>query len=96
MVSYIIEELTAFVDNVIFIPIEFLDWECLTIGALGWGQVQITDSNRIMVNPQNSRISWMIEFCNTMLEFYPRELAKIDKRIEYFKRIRAKWERRVD
>ena len=28
------------VTNVIFVPIEFLGWDCLTIGALGWGQIQ--------------------------------------------------------
>jgi len=36
----------------------------------------------------------MIEFCDTMLEFYPKEIAKIDSRIERFKRVREAWEKR--
>ena len=36
MVTYEIEGLRAVVEQVTFVPIEFLDWGCLTIGALGW------------------------------------------------------------
>ena len=96
MVAYDIEDLQAVIEHVTFVPIEFLGWDCLTIGALGWGQIQIANSNRITVNPQYSRKSWMIEFCDTMLEFYPKEIAKIDSRIERFKKIREEWERRPD
>ncbi|HUT95899.1 MAG TPA: hypothetical protein VMY37_40980 [Thermoguttaceae bacterium] len=96
MVAYEIENLRALVERVTFVPIEFLGWDCLTIGALGWGQIQIANSNRITVNPQYSRKSWMIEFCDTMLEFYPKEIAKIDSRIERFKRVREAWEKRTD
>ena len=38
----------------------------------------------------------MIEFCDTMLEFYPKEIAKIGSRIERFKKIREDWEKRAD
>jgi len=55
MVAYEIENLRALVERVTFVPIEFLGWGCLTIGALGWGQIQIANSNRITVNPQYSR-----------------------------------------
>lgn len=96
MVAYDIENLQAVIERVKFIPIEFLGWDCLTIGALGWGQIQIANSNRITVNPQFSRKAWMIEFCDTMLEFYPKEIAKIDSRIERFRKIREEWERRPD
>ena len=96
MVAYDIEDLTAVVEKVTFVPIEFLGWDCLTIGALGWGQIQIANSNNITVNPRYSRKSWMIEFCDTMLEFYPKEIAKIDGRINRFKAIRESWEKRPD
>ena len=96
MVAYDIEDLRAVIENVTFVPIEFLGWDCLTIGALGWGQIQIANSNRITINAQCSRKSWMIEFCDTMLEFYPKEIAKIDSRIERFKKIREQWEKRSD
>ena len=82
MVAYDIKDLRAVIEQVTFVPIEFLGWDCLTIGALGWGQIQIANSNRITINPQHARKAWMIEFCDTMLEFYPKEIAKIGGRIE--------------
>ena len=94
MVAYDIENLRAVIEQVSFVPIEFLGWDCLTIGALGWGQIQIGNSNRITIKPRYSRTAWMIEFCDTMLEFYPKEIAKIDGRIERFKKIRAEWAKR--
>ena len=44
MIDYDMDGLRAVIDNVTFIPIEFLGWDCLTIGALGWGQIQIANS----------------------------------------------------
>jgi hypothetical protein len=96
MIDYDIHGLRAVVDHVTFVPIEFLGWDCLTIGALGWGQIQIANSNRITVNPAYSRKKWMIELCDTLLEFYPKEIAKIDKRINHFQKIRAQWEKRAE
>ncbi|MFN0199105.1 MAG: hypothetical protein ACKVT0_20340, partial [Planctomycetaceae bacterium] len=96
MIDYDIEGIRALVENVIFVPIEFLGWDCLTIGALGWGQIQIANSNFITVNPGYSRKKWMIELCDTLLEFYPKEITKIDKRIAHFQKIRAQWEKRSE
>lgn len=96
MVAYDIQELTAVIEEVTFVPIEFLAWECLTIGALGWGQIQIANSNFVKILPGRSRKEWMLELCDTLLEFYPREILKIDRRIDRFKRIRAEWETRPD
>lgn len=92
IISYHITETRAIVTNVHFTPIEFLGWDCLTIGALGWGQIQIANSNYITINSQYSRKSWMLELCNELLEFYPREITKIGRRIEYFKKVQAVWE----
>lgn len=50
MVTYDIVGTRAVVSKVSFTPIEFLGWDCLTIGALGWGQIQIANSNIINVN----------------------------------------------
>jgi len=91
MVSYHLEATKAFITQVRFVPIEFLGWDCLTIGALGWGQIQIANSNYITVNPQYSRRRWMLELCDVMLEFYPREIAKIGERIERFRKVREFW-----
>jgi hypothetical protein len=96
MIAYSVSGLRAIIEKVKFVPIEFLGWDCLTIGALGWGQIQIANSNIITINPQYSRKQWMMELCDTLLDFYPKEIAKIDGRIEHFRKIRAKWEERPE
>ena len=96
MIDYEIDGLRAVIENVTFAPIEFLGWDCLTIGALGWGQIQIANSNRVSLNPRYSRRKWIIELCDTLLEFYPKEIAKIDKRMAHFQKIRDQWEQRVE
>ena len=91
MVKYTITGTRVYVDRVHFVPIEFLSWDCLTIGALGWGQIQIADASIINTN-EDSRKDWMIELCDVMFEFYPREIGKITDRINYFQRVRQRWE----
>ena len=91
-VSYTLEETRVQVDQVRFIPIEFFSWNCLTIGALGWGQIQIANASIIEVNEGYSRRKWMLEFCSATLEFYPQEIEKINNRIEHFKRVKKHWE----
>jgi hypothetical protein len=92
-VSYRMDKMKVTVEDVHFVPIEFLSWKCLTIGALGWGQIQIANSDRIEVMPGYSRKKWMLELCNTLFEFYPHEISKIGKRIDYFKNVQERWER---
>jgi hypothetical protein len=89
--SYHLEGTRAVVTKVRFVPIEFLGWDCLTIGALGWGQIQIANSNVITVNPHYSRRQWMLELCDVLIEFYPKEIAKINDRIGYFRQVREFW-----
>ena len=95
-IGYDVQGLRVVVTDVKFVPIEFLDWECLTLGALGWGQIQITNANRIVIKPQNPRKAWMLELCDALFEFYPREITKINDRIRHFKRVRAFWEKKPD
>jgi len=92
MVNYSVKGTRVAVKKVHFIPIEFLSWNCLTIGALGWGQIQIANANEISINESYSRKKWMVELCDVMLEFYPKEIGKIGGRIDYFKRIKDYWE----
>lgn len=84
------------VDRVHFVPIEFLAWDCLTIGALGWGQIQIANANMININEGYSRKKWMIELCDVILEFYPKEIEKIEDRINYFKRVKQQWAKKPE
>lgn len=92
IVEYTLEETKVKAKQVHLIPIEFLAWDCLTIGALGWGQIQIANANIIHVNEGYSRKNWMIELCEVMLDFYPKEIGKIHERIDYFKRVQQYWE----
>jgi hypothetical protein len=94
MVKYLIKQTKARVQEVHFISIEFLAWDCLTIGALGWGQIQIADAKVIKINEGYSRRKWMLELCDVMLDFYPKEIGKIKNRIEYFKQVKRRWEKK--
>ena len=93
-VNYRVKETRIVIKHVTFAPIEFFGWNCLTIGALGWGQIQIANANIVNIIPKNSRKKWMLELCDILLEFYPKEIGKINGRISYFRKIRKYWERR--
>ena len=93
-VDYRINDLNLEIDRVLFVPIEHLSWDCLTLGALGWGQIQIADSKNVVVLPDNKRKDWMIEMCNNVLDFYPKEILKIEERIDHFQKVKQHWENR--
>lgn len=96
IIKYSIEDTFMNVIDVMFIPIEFLSWECLTIGALGWGQIQIANSNNININDGYSRKKWMLQFCDNLSSFYPNEILKIKDRIDYFTKVKKYWENKED
>lgn len=96
IVKYGIQGTRVAVEEVTFVPVEFLSWECLTIGALGWGQIQIANANVVKIRERYPRRQWMIELCDIMLQFYPREIEKIGERIEYFKKVRSRWVERKE
>jgi hypothetical protein len=91
MVKYSIDGIRVSFEQVHFVPIEYLSWQCLRIGALGWGQIQISDSNVIEIIPGNLRKDWMIELCDRLLTFYPGEIKKAERRLSYFNGIRQRW-----
>ena len=91
MVKYKLSGTRLDVETVHFVPIEFLRWDCLTIGALGWGQIQIANANNINIVQGYSRKQWMLELCDAVLNFYPREIAKITDRIGYIESVRQTW-----
>lgn len=91
MIKYAVKGTGVVVSQVHFLPIEHLKWSCLTIGALGKGQIQIANAKHLEFDTAGSRKSWMLEFCDTMLDFYPREVRKIGLRITQFKKVKAFW-----
>ncbi len=96
IIKYSIEGTNIEVSEVLFSPIEFLDWSCLTVGALGWGQIQIANSNDIRIIDKFSRKKWMLQLCDVLMEFYPREIGKIRDRIDRFNTVREYWESKED
>ncbi|MYK32021.1 MAG: hypothetical protein F4051_09965 [Boseongicola sp. SB0670_bin_30] len=96
MIRYSVRGTHLEVSDVLFTPIEFLDWDCLTVGALGWGQIQIANSNNIRTQEGYSRRKWMLQLCDAMLEFYPREIGKITERMQRFEEVKAYWSGRED
>ena len=96
MITYTLDGNRIGVTDVMFQPIEFLDWDCLTVGALGWGQIQIRDSSRITVNQGFSRKDWMLMLCDIMFGFYPQEILKIEERIDRFRNVRTMWAEKED
>ena len=91
MTKYAVVGTKVTVQQVHFVPIEHLKWDCLTIGALGIGQIQIANSKHIEIDPSQKRRAWMLEFCDTMLAFYPKEISKITKRIGKFEKVKEFW-----
>lgn len=96
MVKYKVVGTQVKVQNIVFCPIEFLDWNCLTIGALGWGQIQIANSNSITINHGQSRKNWMLALCDCLQRFYPNEIAKIQNRIARFDEVKCYWKDKPD
>ncbi|HBJ77005.1 MAG TPA: hypothetical protein DDY68_04175 [Porphyromonadaceae bacterium] len=82
--------------NCHFKKIESFDWSCLTIGALGWGQIQIANANNLIFNDsmENGRRSWMLTLCDRLSSFYEEEISKIGERETWFATIRDYWERK--
>lgn len=75
-----------------FVPIEFLSWSCLTIGALGAGQIQIASASRIVLEPNVTRRDWMLALCDRAQEFYRKELVKTNHRLVALQNVRVQWE----
>lgn len=96
IIRYRVQNFELRVSRILFVPIEFLGWSCLSVGALGWGQIQITNSNLVDVVEGYSRRSWMLELCDRLSVFYPQEIAKIQDRVAMFEDVRREWEARED
>lgn len=94
LVEYTVQNNCLEFTGVRFVPIENLQWSCLTIGALGWGQIQIANANTIHIDRSMLRKEWMLSLCDALDIFYPKEISKIAERLDYFKNVRAFWERK--
>ena len=70
LIRYSIQGTSLTASDVIFVPIEFLDWECLTVGALGWGQCRSRE-------PLAAR-TFLTSFCSRTRHPKARAIARAD------------------
>lgn len=92
LVEYTVTDGILRFDAVRLIPLEALSWKCLSIGALGWGQIQITNANAICLELVPDRKRWMLSLCDALEILYPREIEKIQERQTHFSKVRKFWE----
>ena len=38
----------------------------------------------------------MLQLCDVMMEFYPREIGKIEERLQRFEQVKERWEKKED
>jgi hypothetical protein len=96
LVRYRVSAAAIAIEEVHFSPIEWVPWEFLTIGNLGKGQIQIKNSNRYQLDSSQSRKTWMTELMRRLTDdYYPREMAKIERLRAQFLAARGFWEASV-
>ena len=78
-------DITAIVE-----PIEWFDWNCLRIGALGWGQLQFRSASDIGVSRSQTRRDWLRSFARELKQHYAKEEGKIRGRLAYLEAFIAK------
>lgn len=94
LVSYRIPDGKISFQNCVFKRIENFNWNCLSIGALGCGQIQIANANKelsYLDNDSNTRKSWMLTFCKELSIFYNKEQSKIINRKKKIDSINSYW-----
>ena len=91
IVEYQTENTEIRYNNCYFKPIEAFSWDCLTLGALGWGQIQIANANRLSFTQNVSRKDWMIQLCDRIDAFYCEEIEKIGERRQWFEDVKTYW-----
>ncbi len=94
VVSYRVVNNEIVYEECVFRPIEMFSWECLTLGALGWGQIQFANANNIIPTPSWNRRDWMMSLCDRLELFYDEQIGKIGERKQWFDRIRKYWQQR--
>ena len=91
IIQYLLDGTKVRGARVHFVPIEFIAWECLRIGALGLGQIQIRNANRIHIVRGYARRDWMLQLCDRVAAYHHSEADKIDTQKQFFEGIRMSW-----
>lgn len=95
IVKYDVDITDVKIEDVVFAAIENISKECFTLGNLGNGQIQLKNAKNLQIDYCYNRFIWMGDMCEKLLRFYPNEITKINKRIEYFEKIKRELEIKV-
>lgn len=90
IISYYVSNGILEYTNCHFNLIESFSWDCLTLGALGWGQIQIANANTIIPESNTNRKKWMKKMCDMLSVFYDKEEQKIQERKKFFESLESK------
>ena len=96
LISYEVTKNTNFIKEVHFKPIEFFSWDCLRLGALGTGQIQIKKAKEVVIEQNLSRKEWILEFCDKMNDFYINEAKKTVTRLDRANKLKKEWKPKKD
>ena len=64
------------------IPIWELDWSCLHIGALGYGQIQILNKNNPIITTKIGKNEWKNILKTKVINFYTKQIVKYEKQMK--------------
>lgn len=95
LVDYATTDGAVVPENVRLLPIEWIAWDCLAIGALGLGRIQIADARRV-VEHRKTRRTWMLELCDALFDVVPREIERMHDRLARLERVHAAWKAKAD
>ena len=96
MISYEASKSNNYIKEVHFKPIDFFSWDCLGLGALGVGQIQIKKAKHVVIIQNYSRKAWMIDFSDRLNDFYINEAKKIVGRLDKASKLKKEWKVKKD
>ncbi|RKY24161.1 MAG: hypothetical protein DRP62_04390 [Planctomycetota bacterium] len=63
---------------------------------IGIMSIFLESTENIKINRKLKRKEWMLQLCDELAEFYPREIAKIKERSVFFAQTKAFWQKWPD
>lgn len=78
-VSYKFDEDSIRIYNISVAHIEHLKWDCLSIGNLGKGQLQVNNMHSLEFDYNQKRAVWIDIFRNEVILYYNKLTEKIEK-----------------
>lgn len=70
------------ISNVKIIPVWEIDWSCLSIGALGLGQVQISNKKNPIITTTIGKNEWKNHLKKEAIDFYQNQIVKYEKQLK--------------